>query len=183
MFIKEDIENMLRDFKSNEAKRTESELQIEEIEEALCYAGTGYEESKDETIESMQLSSQAISDVPKSKTNKVSDKVFNTLINYEKNRRYINKIDREELKNQLKKLNNLKYDLDKKIVRVKNMLNQLSAEQRIVVETYYMERSKWDYVEKVYYEEFEIHKNIRQLQRYKEEALESMLKVVNLEMS
>ena len=63
------------------------------------------------------------------------------------------------------------------------MINQLTIEQRFVIETYYTERAKWDYVQDRYYEEFKIPKNARQLQRYKEEALESMLEVLNVGMS
>lgn len=54
-YIKEDIEVMLKDYKVDEAKLTELQLKEEEYQERLYYAGTVYQENKDEIIENMQL--------------------------------------------------------------------------------------------------------------------------------
>ena len=51
MYIKEDLEGMLRNHLKNEAKLTEIELKQEEYEERLEYAGTVYQDSKEEAIE------------------------------------------------------------------------------------------------------------------------------------
>lgn len=177
-YIKEDIEKMLIEHKENEAKLTEVELKIEEYQEELDYAGTVYEDNEKDVIENMQIAGQAYDSIH-SNTNNISDKVYNTAVNYEKELKHINKKDVDFLKVKLAKLEIDKANLNKKVVRVKNMMNPLSQEERFVIETYYMDKSKWDYVEKKYFKEFEKYKCVKQLQTYRDNAMKSMLKIIN----
>lgn len=178
-YIKEDIEKMLTEHKENEAKLTEIELKIDEYEVRLEYAGTVYEDTENEVIENMQLAGQSYDSIH-SNTNKISDKVSKIAMNYEKELKHINKEDVEFLKVKLAKLEIDKADLNKKVVRVKNIMNPLSQEERFVIETYYLDKSKWDYVEKQYFKEFEKYKCIKQLQTYRDNAMKSMLKIINV---
>lgn len=178
-YIKEDVETMLKDHLKNQAKLTEIQLKKEEYEKRLEYAGTVYEETENEIIENMQLAGQAYDSIH-SNTNKVSDKVLNTAMNYHKEERHINKEDRQFLQTKLEELNKLKDELDKKIVRVENMINQLSAEEKFVIKIYYMEKSKWDYVSQQYCMEFQKPKSINQLLNIRDTAIKSMLDVLNI---
>nr|DAF33176.1 MAG TPA: Protein of unknown function (DUF722) [Caudoviricetes sp.] len=178
-YIKEDVETMLKDHLKNQAKLTEIQLKKEEYEERLEYAGTVYEETENEIIENMQLVGQAYDSIH-SNTNKVSDKVLNTVMNYHREERHINKEDRQFLQTKLEELNKLKDELDKKIVRVENMINQLSAEEKFVIKIYYMEKSKWDYVSQQYCMEFQKPKSINQLLNIRDTAIKSMLDVLNI---
>ena len=178
-YIKEDIETMLKDHLKNQAKLTEIQLKKEEYEKRLEYAGTVYEETENEIIENMQLAGRAYDSIH-SNTNKVSDKVLNTAINYHREERHINKEDRQFLQTKLEELNKLKEDLDKKIVRVENMINQLSTEEKFVIKIYYMEKSKWDYVSQQYCMEFQKPKSINQLLNIRDTAIKSMLDVLNI---
>lgn len=178
-YIKEDVERMLKDHLKNQAKLTEIQLKKEEYEKRLEYAGTVYEETENEIIENMQLAGQAYDSIH-SNTNKVSDKVSNTVMNYQKELNHINKEDRQFLQTKLEELNKLKDELDKKIVRVENMINQLSAEEKFVIKIYYMEKSKWDYVSQQYCMEFQKPKSINQLLNIRDTAIKSMLDVLNI---
>ena len=89
-YIKEDVETMLKNHLKNEAKLTEIKLKQEEYEERLQYAGTVYQDSKEDVIEGMQLSGQVISDIPRSNTNKISNTVYNTVVGYNKEINHIN---------------------------------------------------------------------------------------------
>ena len=80
-FVKEDLENMLREHKKNEAKILEIDIKLEEYSNRLEYAGTVYEETDKEIIESMQLSS-AVGEVPSGKTNKISNVTEQTAKEY-----------------------------------------------------------------------------------------------------
>ena len=60
------------------------------------------------------------------------------------------------------------------------MGNQLSTDEEFVVTTYYMKKAKWDYVEREYFTNFEIHKSIKQLQTYRDNAFKNMLEVINV---
>lgn len=177
-YIKEDIETMLKEHLKNESKLTETKLKQEEYQERLKFAGTVYEDTKEEIIENMQLVGQGYDDIH-SNTNKVSDKVFSTVLNYKQEEKHINREDRDYLERKLVDLEQIEKELNKKIVRVKNMLEQLSKDEEFVVTIYYMKKSKWDYVEKEYFSTFEIHKSIKQLQTYRDNALMSMLDIVN----
>lgn len=178
-YIKEDVETMLKEHLKNQAKLTEIQLKKEEYEKRLEYAGTVYEETENEIIENMQLAGQAYDSIH-SNTNKISDKVLNTAMNYHREERHINKEDRQFLQTKLEELNKLKEDLDKKIVRVENMINQLSTEEKFVIKIYYMEKSKWDYVSQQYCMEFQKPKSINQLLNIRDTAIKSMLDVLNI---
>ncbi len=179
-YIKEDIERMLRNQLKNEAKKTEIELKLEEYQERLEYAGTVYEDTKEEVIEAMQLSSSQITDIPKSVTNKTSDTTANTAMNYKNELKHINKEDREYLEKKINELEIEKKKLDKDIVRVKNLLIQLTDEEEFVIRTYYMKKSKWDYVSQQYFSEFQKPKSINQLLNIRDNAIQSMLEVINI---
>ena len=177
-YIKEDVERMLIEHPKNESKLTEIQLKREEYQQRLDYAGTVHEDTADEIIEGMQLSGQAYDSVH-SNTNKISDKTFSTAVNYHKEERHINKEDRSFLERKLLEYEEIENNLNKKIVRVVNMLNQLSEDEEFVVKKYYMKKSKWNYVEKAYFDNFEIHKSIKQLQTYRDSAIISMLDILN----
>ena len=179
-YIKEDVEQMLINHLKSEAKKTEIALKIEEYEERLEYAGTVNEDTKEEVIEAMQLSYNTVSDAPRSITNKISDITAETAINYEKELNHINKEDREYLERKIDDLKAEEKRLDKEIVRVKNMLMQLSEEEEFVIKTFYMKKSKWDYVSQQYCAEFQKPKSIKQLQNIRDMALESMLEIINV---
>lgn len=178
-YIKEDIEKMLREHLKNEAKKTEIQLKREEYEERLQYAGTVYKDTEAEIIENMQLAGQAYDSIH-SNTNKVSDTTANTAMNYRKEEIHINKENRVFLKRKILECEAEEKRLDKQIVRVKNLLNQLSKDEEFVVTTYYMKKAKWDYVEREYFSNFEIHKSIKQLQTYRDNAFNNMLEVINI---
>ena len=178
-YIKEDVETMLKDHLKNQAKLTEIQLKKEEYEKRLEYAGTVYEEAENEIRENMQLAGEAYDSIH-SNTNKISDKVLNTVMNYHREERHINKEDRQFLQTKLEELNKLKEELDKKIVRVENMINQLSTEEKFVIKIYYMEKSKWDYVSQQYCMEFQKPKSINQLLNIRDTAIKSMLDVLNI---
>lgn len=177
-YIKEDVETMLENHLKNQAKLTEIDIKKETYEKQLEYAGTVYEDTEKEVIENMQLAGQGYDNIH-SNTNKISDKVAETAINYHKEKTYINKQDRQYLENKLIELRELKDDLDKKIVRVENMMIPLSSEEKFIIKTYYMEKSKWDYVSQQYCIEFQKPKSINQLLNIRDNAIESMLETLN----
>lgn len=177
-FIKEDLEKMLKEHLKNQSKLTEIELKKAEYETKLRYAGTVYEDTDKEVIENMQLAGQPYSGIH-SNTNKISDKVSATVMNYHKELKHINKEDRVHLENKIDEFNNIKDELNKKIVRVENMLVQLSSEEKFVITKYYMEKSKWDYVSQQYCVEFQKPKSINQLLNIRDIALDSMLDILN----
>lgn len=178
-YIKEELEAMLEKHKENEAKLTEIQIKIEEHQERLEYAGTVYQDTDSEIIENMQLSGQAYDSIY-SNTNKITDKVSSTVINYHKEENHINKEDRLYLERKIGKFKKEEKDLNRKVVRIKNLLNRITKEERFVITLFYLEKSKWDYVEKEYFSEFEKHKSIKQLQTYRDNALQKMLNIINV---
>lgn len=177
-YIKEDLEKMLKEHLKNESKLIEIQLKREEYQERLEYAGTVYEETEAEVIESMQLSGQGYDSV-NSNTNKISDKTANTVLNYNNEIVHINKEDRVFLVNKIDECNKEEKRLNKIIVRVKNLLNQLTKEQKFVIVSYYIEKSKWDYISNQYFIEYQKPKSINQLLNIRDFAIKSMLEVLN----
>lgn len=56
-YIKEELESMLIEHPKNEAKLTEIDLKLDDYNTRLDYAGTVYQDTAEEVIENMQLSS------------------------------------------------------------------------------------------------------------------------------
>lgn len=177
-YIKEDLETMLRNHLKNEAKLTEIQLKKEEYQEQLYYAGTVYEDTEKEVIENMQLSGQGYDSIYNN-TNKITDKVSSTAIQYKKELNHINKADRQYLERKIKECEDEEKRLNKKIVRVKNLLNQLTREQKFIITSYYLEKSKWDYVSNQYFVEYQKPKSINQLLNIRDTAIDSMLEILN----
>ena len=177
-YIKEDLEKMLREHLKNEAKLTEIQLKKEEYQEELNYAGTVYEDTDKEIIENMQLAGQAY-DIIHSNTNKISDTTASTAMNYHKEQIHINKEDRQYLERKIQECEEEEKQLNKIIVRVKNLLNQLTREQKFIITSYYLEKSKWDYVANQYFAEYQKPKSINQLLNVRDTAIDSMLEILN----
>lgn len=179
-YIKENLEVMLKEHPKNEAKLTEIQLKKEEYQERLDYSGTVYEDTEDEVIENMQLSGQAYDSIH-SNTNKISDKVASTAMNYHKERMHINKENREYLKRKIEECEVEEKRLNKKIVRVKNLLTILSEKQRFVINEFYInsEKGDWKRVAKEYENQFPKYLSIKQLQNIRDVALKDMLEVLN----
>ncbi len=180
-YIKEDIEKILREHKKNEAKLKEIQLKKEEYQEQLYYAGTVHEDTENEVIENMQIGGQAYDSIH-SNTNKISDKVSNTVINYQKELNYINKFDRDSLNSKIMKCKAEESILNKKIIRVKNLLTILSEKQLFIINQFYInsEKGDWKRVAREYENQFPKYLSIKQLQNIRDVALNDMLEVLNL---
>ena len=180
-YIKEDIETLLKSHKENEGKLFEIELQIEEYQNRLDYAGTVYEDTEKEVIENMQLKGPEY-DSLHSNTNKISDKVSSTVINYKKEQIHINKEDRVYLQKEIERLTQEKELLNKKIVRVKNWLDKLEDREVTVLEEFYINNKgkNWEKVVKIYNKKQEKELSDRQLRTIRDEAIKKILKIVNI---
>ena len=180
-YIKEDLENMLREHSKNQAKLTEVELKKEGYEKRLEYAGTVNEDTDNEIIESMQLSGQAF-DTIRGNTNKISDITANTAMSYQKEIHHVNTEDRAFLERKIAELQEIKDDLDKKIVRVKNLMTILSDKQRFIINEFYINSQKgdWKKVSKEYEKAFPKDLSIKQLQNIRDVAIKDMLEILNM---
>lgn len=180
-YIKQDIEKILIEYKENEGKKIEIELKVDELQQRLDYAGTVYEDNEKEVIENMQIAGQAYDSVH-SNTNKISDKVSNTAINYKKELNYINREDRNFLNREIDRLFLEKDKIDKKIVRVKNWLDKLDTRQATILEEYYINNKgkNWDKTIKAYNKKMDKELQKRQLVTIRDEAIEKILNIVNI---
>lgn len=180
-YIKEDLEKMLREHPKNQAKLTEVEIKKENYEKRLEYAGSVNEETDNEIIESMQLSGQAY-DIIHSNTNKISDTTANTAMNYHKEMHHINVEDRKHLEIKIAELQEIKDDLNKKIVRVENLTTILSNKQKFVISEFYInsEKGDWKKVSEEYEKTFPKDLSIKQLQNIRDTAIKDMLEILNM---
>lgn len=180
-YIKEDIETMLINHKENEGKLFEIELKTDEYQKRLDYAGTVYEDTEKEVIENMQLAGQAYDSIH-GNTNKISDKVSSTAMNYKKEQTHVNKEDRDFLETEIDRLNIEKNDLNKKIARVKNWLDKLNDREAFVLEEFYINNKgkNWGKVVIEYSRKYRKDLTDRQLRTTKEKAIQNVLKIVNV---
>jgi len=179
IYSKEELESLLREHQKNEAKLTEVKLKKEESEEELKYASEVFIESKEDTIEGMQLTSAVISETPISRTNIISDKTVNTAINYPKELyKNKNKRDLTILDNKIKRYTVEEERLNKVVVRVKNLLQPLNEKQRFIIKEFYINKLNWNQVSNEFKENFN-ELSIKQLQNIRDKALQIMLEIIN----
>lgn len=180
-YIKEDVETMLIQHKENEGKLFEVELRMDEYTERLNYAGTVEEETKEEAIEGMQLSGHGYDNIP-AKTNKNTDKTYNTAVNYKKEQVHINKEDRDYLERKLVELEQEKKELDKKIARVENWLDKVEEREAFVLKELYINNKgkNWKKVIEEYDNQYKKSLTERQLRTIRDKAIQTILKIVNV---
>lgn len=180
-YIKGQVETILKEHKGNEGRLLEIELKLEEYKQRLDYAGTVYEDTEQEVIENMQLSGQPFDNVH-SNTNKISDKVSSTAMNYHKEEYHINKEDRAFLNSEINRLTIEKEYTDKKIARVKNWLDKIESREATVLEEYYINNGgkNWDKAVKAYNKKEDKELTRRQLITIRDEAIEKILKMTNI---
>lgn len=180
-YIKEDVEKMLKEHKENKGRLFEVDLKIDEIKERLEYAGTVNEETKEEAIEGMQLSGHEYDNIP-AKTNKTTDKTYNTAINYKKEQRHVNREDRDFLERELENLKREKKELDKKIARVNNWLDKVEEREAFVLRELYINNKgkNWKRVIEEYKNQYGRELTDRQLRTTRDKAIQTILKIVNV---
>lgn len=180
-YIKEDIERMLIEHKSNEGKIFEIDIKLDDYEKELELAGIVYEDDKDNVIESMQLSGQGY-DTIHSNTNKISDRVSIVANDYKTELIHINKQDINHINYEMKKIKEEKKILDKKVARVKNWLDKLEYEKQCIIKEYYINNKgkNWNKAVKEY-ANYDGVKELqeRQLRQKRDEAIEEILNIVN----
>lgn len=180
-YIKEDVERMLIEHKENEGKLLEIELKIDEYENRLNYAGTVHQDTAREVIESMQLAGQAYDSVH-SNTNKVSDKTFDTAINYKKELNHINKENRDFLEREIERLKEEKENTNKKVVRVENWLDKIEEREALILKEFYINNKGKDWNKAVRSYNNNTNKELqkRQLATIRDEAIKKILKIINI---
>lgn len=180
-YIKEDVEKMLIGHKENEGKKTEIELKLDEYQQRLDYAGTVYEDTENEVIENMQIAGQPYDSIH-SNTNKITDKVSSTAMNYQKELNYINKEDRDFLKSEINKLEVKKDLINKKVVRVKSWLDKLDDRESTILEEFYINNKgkNWDKAVKEYNKKANKELQKRQLVTIRDEGIKKILNIVNI---
>jgi predicted translin family RNA/ssDNA-binding protein len=172
---KEDVEKILRDYKKIDTTIGELQDSIDGSEDLLKRDPT--EQTKEETIEAMQLNSPAISDIPRSNTNKISRTVENTLLGYENEMR-IEEIDRYRLKDEIRTWKQQQDTLKRKRDRINNLLKVLNEPEDLVIRGYYIDIGKWDYVANKYFEKYQQTRTVNQLKNIRDTALDKILEVV-----
>ena len=180
-YIKEDITNLLKEYKSNEGRLFEIDLKLDQYRKDLELAGTVYEDTEEDAIKSMQLSGKGY-DTIHSNTNKTSDKVFSTTVSYKSELNHINKKDRTFLENEILKLEEEKEGLNKKVARIKNWLDKIEYEKQCILKEFYINNKGKNCNKAVV--EYGKYDNVKQLQERQlrtkcNEGIEDILKIVN----
>lgn len=184
-YIKEDIEKLLIEHKSNEGKLFEIDIKLDDYRERLEYAGTVYQDTKDNIIESMQLTGQGYDSIH-CNTNKISDKVSSVANDYKTELNHINKEDIDHINYEMQKLENEKKILNKKKARINNWLDKIEYEKQCIIKEFYINNKgkNWNKAVKEY-TNYEGVKELteRQLRTIRDKALEDILNIVNIKIS
>jgi len=151
------IEQKLREYKSNLSKLKLIECSMKQIESEI------------QVLEPSYISAYAFSDVPPSKTNKVSSPVENTVLAEENKRE---KVDR--LKADLWELAKDRVTIKCKTDYVEALLTGLTEEERFVIELYYFDGLSEPTIANRYQRQFSTYRNIRTLRRKRFAALRKM---------
>lgn len=180
LYEKIDIEQMLTKYLLSKSQLEELENKIAKNEILLKYNGKQHQESEKEIIESMSLGAAAITDMPRGKTNKISNITEDVALSYKNKMTYINKADKIKIMNENIAYNEKAEPLRDLVGKVNRMLKALNNEQKLVIETYYMYEPKWNYVATTYVQVYKETRTVNQLKNIRDVAIEIMLKVINI---
>lgn len=151
------IEQKLREYKSNLSKLKLIECSMKQIESEI------------QVLEPSYISAYQYSDVPPSKTNKISSPVENIVIENENKREKVDK-----LKERLWDMAKERLYLQCKVEMVEAYLTALGAEERFIIEQFYFEKLTWRMVAERYRKEFGNYISRNSLVRKKRSALDKM---------
>ncbi|MGE5327989.1 MAG: hypothetical protein ACM3KR_00575 [Deltaproteobacteria bacterium] len=171
-----DIEYMLRKHLEKKSQLKFKTLDIEGLEKILEYHNKPCEETAEEIIESLSMPAVAISDMPKSRTNKFSSPTENVMFGYTENPPEVDIID---IKGRIYRL---KIDIEpvkKDVEIVECFLAGLSKEEFLVINEHYVYNQKWDYVANAYYERFRQPRHIETLKNIRNEAFNKMNRMIS----
>ena len=151
------IEEMLEKYKSNRSQLELLECKMQRKENEIQLLDPSY------------ISAVQYSDMPKSKTNKFSSVVENTVIETE-----LNKEEANRLKGELWDMASEHFDLKLKVKEVNALLEGLTEEERFVIEQFYINDVTWRIVAERYCKEFGIYISKTPLKNKRDNAFEKM---------
>lgn len=151
------IEQKLREYKSDLSKLHLIECEMQRIENDI------------QLIDPSYISAVSYSDMPKSRTNKFSSVVENSVLETEKNRE-----EADRLKAELWQMAKDRIILQCKTEYVQALLEGLTEEERFVVEQFYINDVTWRIVAERYRKEFGIYISRTPLKNKRDNAFEKM---------
>ena len=151
------IEKRLREYKSDLSKLHLIECEMQRIENDI------------QLIDPSYISAVSYSDMPKSRTNKFSSVVENSVLEAEKNREEV-----DRLKADLWQLAKDRIILQIKVEYVKALLEALTEEELFVIQRYYLDGLAWHMVAEKYRKEYGIYKTPKTMKYKRYEAIKKM---------
>lgn len=181
MIHKEELEKMLFEHKTNISQLKTLELRIESNN--ILVDSINFEKeivTDNEIIEEMQLKGLNYERIVTSRTNKISNITQDTALGYEKRKTEEVKLDKIHVNSEIFTDEKKKSKIEYKVKTVKIMLEALLEGESFIIQRFYMVHKRWDKTRKDYEEEYNITLSERQAKRIRDEAIEKMLKIVNV---
>ncbi|HYE12189.1 MAG TPA: hypothetical protein VEF53_18625 [Patescibacteria group bacterium] len=148
------VKELLISYRHNKSRVEVLNVRIDELNKQIEYNKKMFIEDEHEAIEGLATPAALIDDMPKSITNLNSDPTSRIAIAYAKDLVCTNEIDLLDAKIEIAEKKEEKERLDTEIKLVDALLTSLSAEQKLVVDKFYIEGMIWRYVGKEYEKKF-----------------------------
>lgn len=165
------IQDLLKNYKSNKAKIEMATLEIEQLSSLLQQPEQIQDESQEETIEAMSLATGTTCEVI-CFTNKFNSKTENVAMSYllEWSK---DPPTKQEIRNRMNDIKSAMYPLELEVKIVERVLGVLTERQRYIINLLYFERCSWTRITEMYEDNFERREETT-LRRVRKEALDSM---------
>ena len=151
------IEQKLREYKSDLSKLHLIECEMQRIENDI------------QLIDPSYISAVSYSDTPKSRTNKFSSVVENSVLETERNRE-----DADRLKAELWDKIAERFVLKIKVDYVQALLEGLTEEERFVIELFYFDGLSWYLIAEKHRTKYGIYKTSKTMKNKRYEAMRKM---------
>lgn len=168
------VEQMLREYPQKKARLETLKIRLEGLKDDI-QQGYGIEETDTDTIEGMTFASSR-DGMPRAHNN--SSPTERVAENYRKEQERLKKpipaslfLEKRSLESQIR-------HLETDVAQVDAMMIALSAEEKLIIQKFYLERMPWRFVVEAYRERFGIYKELRTLHDIKNRALEIMEKII-----
>jgi hypothetical protein len=171
------VKELLTSYRHNKSRIEVLEVKIAGLKKQLEYNNQTYTEPERETIEGMATPAAVIDDMPKAITNVNSDPTARIALTYRDNIVNTNEIDTIDIKLEIARCEAEKEQLEAETKLVDAMMMSLTAEQKLIIQKFYIEGMIWRYVANEYNTRFGEFREKKTLLQIRDAAIAEMEKV------
>lgn len=171
------IQKLLKEYRENRAKIRYFMLDVRGLEHLLELEPETHIESDKETIEGICLNAVALSDMPRSVTNKFHSNTETAAISYEKQQEYVTP-SKPKIRQMIKDIESRIYPLQQQVKLVEDVLLPcLNVKEEYIIRALYIDEYSWSEIVQNYSDKFDVReeRTLKDIRKYAFAKMESII--------